>query len=102
MVVGEDGGEVEPRSHSPRGQDWRRRVRGLGVRVVWHANRRAQVALVGSDAGVDGWRDEGGRFGKRDDEGLGASPPLELGLSVVVQSLIVLFTLGEIRYISHH
>lgn len=67
------------------------------MRVVRHADGRAQVTLVGGDAGVDGRRDEGGGFGRRDDERLGTSPALELGLSVFFQSWIALLILEERR-----
>lgn len=86
--VGEDGGEVESRALPHRRQDGWRRVRGQGGGVVWQAHWRAQVALVGRDAGVEGWRDEGGWFVRWDDERLGARSALEFGFSVFIQSWI--------------
>lgn len=96
MAVGENGGEVEPRPHPPGGQDGGRRVGGLGVRVVRHADGGAQVALVGGDAGVDRRSNEGGGSGGRDDERLGTSPALQFGLSVFVRSRIALLILEGI------
>lgn len=57
--VGEEGGEVETRALAHRGQDGRRRVGRQQHHAVGQANRRAQVALVGGDAGVEGRLDEG-------------------------------------------
>lgn len=87
--VGQEGGEVESGALAHRRQDGWRRVRGQGEGVVRQANWRAQVALVGSDAGVEGWRDEGGWFVWRDDERLGARSPLQFGFSVLIQLRIV-------------
>lgn len=84
--VGEEGGEVEPCTPSHRRQDGGRRVWGQGCWVVGQTHGRAQVTLVGSDAGVDGWSDERGWFGRRDDERLGARPALKFNFSIFIQS----------------
>lgn len=52
------------------------------------AHWRAQVALVGRDGGVEGWRDESGWFVRGDNERLGPRPALEFGFSVLVQPWI--------------
>ena len=63
--------------------------------MVRHTDRGAQVALVGGDAGVDGWSDEGGRFGRGDDERLWARATLEFGFSLHIQPWIVLTILDR-------
>lgn len=96
--VGQEGGEVESRALAHRRQDGWRRVRGQSEGVVQQADGGAQVALVGSDAGVNGWKDEGGWFGRRDDEGLWARPALKFGFSILIQFWIV-FTILDRRRI---
>lgn len=88
--VGEEGGEVEARALSHRGQDGRRCVGRQHHHAVGQAHWRAQVALVGGDAGVEGGLDEGGRLGRRDDEGLRPRSPLQPGPAVLVQAWIAL------------
>lgn len=95
--VGQEGGEVETRALPHRRQNGRRRVRGQGEGVVRQADWGAQVALVGSYAGVNGWRDEGGWFGRRNDEGLRARPALKFGFSILIQTWIVLPILDRRR-----
>lgn len=92
--VGEEGGEVEARALAHRGQDGRGRVGGQHHHAVGQPHRRAQVALVGGDAGVERRRDEGGRLGRRDDEGLGPRPALQPGPAVLVQARVALPVLG--------
>lgn len=88
--VGEEGGEVESRALPHWGQDGRRRVGGHGGGVIGHPNRRAQVALVGGDAGVEGRGDKGGWFVRGDDERLGPRSALQFGLPVLIQARITL------------
>ncbi len=87
--VGQEGGEVESGALTCWRQDGWRRVRGQGEGVIRQADRRAQVALIGRDAGVDGWRDEGGCFVWRDDEGFRTRSALKFGFSILVQPWIV-------------
>lgn len=86
--VGQEGGEVEARALAHGGQDGRRRVRGHGEGVVWQADGGAQVALVGGDAGVEGRRDEGGWFVRRDDERLWSGSALKFGFSIFIQARV--------------
>lgn len=88
--VGEEGGEVESRALTHRGKDRRRRVGGHGGGVIGHPDWRAQVALVGGDAGVEGRGDEGGWFVRGDDERLGPRSALHFGLPVLIQARITL------------
>lgn len=95
--VGKEGGEVEARALTHRAEDgwWRVRGHGLGTAAnsatIAHAHRRAQVALVGRDAGVDRRRNERARLGWRDEERFGARPTLDLsGLAISI--LLVLWT----------
>lgn len=100
--VGEEGGEVEPRALAYGRQDGWRRVRRQVEGVFRQADRRAQVALVGGDAGVEGWRDEGGGFVRRDDERLGTRSALKFGFSIVVRPGIVFPVLGRrVKVLSH-
>lgn len=62
------------------------------------AYRRAQVALVGGDGGVEGWRDERGWFVRGDNERLGPRPALEFGFSVLVQPWIGFLILGRSQF----
>lgn len=58
----------------------------------------AQVALVGGDGGVEGWRDERGWFVRGDDERLGPRPALELGFSLLVQLWVGFFVLERRQF----
>lgn len=91
--VSEEGGEVESGALPHRRQDGWWRVWGKGKRVVHQAHRRTEVALKGSDAGVDGWCDEGGWFGGRDDERFGTWPALQFSFSVLIKSCIAFLIL---------
>lgn len=97
--VGQEGGEVESRALAHRRQNGWRRVRWQGGGVIRQAYWRAQVALVGGDAGVEGWRDEGGWFVWRDDERLGARSALKFGFSVLVQPRIIFRILDRRRFV---
>lgn len=59
---------------------------------------RAQVALVGGDGGVEGWRDERGWFVRGDNERLGPRPALEFGFSFLVQPWIGFLILGRSQF----
>lgn len=84
--VGQKGGAVKARALAHGRQDGRRCVRrGQGGGMFGQAYRGAQVALVGGDGGVEGWRDEGGGLVRGDNERLGPRPALEFGFSVFVQ-----------------
>lgn len=99
--VGQEGGEVESRALAHGRQDGWRSVRGQGGGVVGQAYWRAQVALVGGDAGVEGWRDEGGWLVRGDDERLGARSSLKLGFSILVQPRIIFPVLDGRRFEVH-
>ena len=54
------------------------------------------MALVGGYAGVDGRGNEGDRFGRWDEKGLGAGPPFGLGhFPIVVLPCVTLRILVE-------
>lgn len=76
---GHDGIEIEAGALPHRAEDGGRRVGGqlkAPLRgVVGEADRRAQVALVWGDVGVDGRGNEGARLGG-DDQGLRPRPLL--------------------------
>lgn len=96
--VGQKGGAVKPGALAHGRQNGWRRVRGQGGGVLWQAYGRAQVALVGGDGGIEGWRDERGWFVRGDNERLGTRPALEFGFSILVQPWIGFLILGKSQF----